>query len=304
MRYFWVMFAFLKRPYPRRTTVRETVFSSISYGGFTMVFLILFRPFLFGQAFQAGSQYLPALYYGIIVALCTLFTHLIELPLWRKHDEALWTVGKEIFSDILSFLVVAAGVWLFTVVKYDLPVTVSSFLQFVGMVIAIGLLPHTIFVLIKENRLLGKYRRAAEVAQRGLAGSALSMPAEAPVPVAAPVLPVSLPLVLTTENSRESLELAPQALLCIEGADNYIRIYCAGASPLLLRGSLKQAESDLKAHPVFFRCHRGYIVNLSKVVEVSGNAQGLRLRLEGLPEVLIPVSRALNKQVSDLLKKG
>jgi DNA-binding LytR/AlgR family response regulator len=59
-------------------------------------------------------------------------------------------------------------------------------------------------------------------------------------------------------------------------------------------------EEQLAAHPAFFRCHRMYLVNLQRVISVSGNAQGLKLQLDGLEEA-IPVSRNLTETVREKL---
>jgi DNA-binding LytR/AlgR family response regulator len=50
----------------------------------------------------------------------------------------------------------------------------------------------------------------------------------------------------------------------------------------------------------FFRCHRAFIVNLDKIEQVEGNAQGYKIKLQGA-ENLIPVSRNLNREFSDRL---
>ena len=291
------MRAFLNRPYPITTSSRE-VLIAFGYGAFTTVFLALFRPFQFSGAFQEGNQYLPAICYGSVCTACLLLMRLPPLFFKGVYEEQRWTVGKEIFFDALSFLVVGLGVWLFTVARYELAPTPGSFLRFLGMVVAIGLLPHTIFVLIKQNRLLHKYRQAAGVLQRDLGDAGSEVAAGS----AMPTLPETASLILRAENPKENLEIPPQDLICIEASDNYIKVFQSSPTPTLLRSTLKRAEEDTSADPVFFRCHRGYIVNLSKVVRVSGNAQGLKLELEGLPGVVVPVSRGLNQQISALLR--
>ena len=284
------MRAFLNRPYPITTSSRE-VLIAFGYGAFTTVFLALFRPFQFSGAFQEGNQYIPAICYGSVCTACLLLMRLPPLFFKSVYEEQRWAVGKEIFFDALSFLVVGLGVWLFTVARYELPPTPGSFLRFLGMVVAIGLLPHTIFVLIKQNSLLHKYQRAAGALQKGI-----------PTGLEIPIRPETASLVLRAENPKENLEIPPQDLICIEASDNYIKVFRSAPAPTLLRSTLRRAEEDTSADPVFFRCHRGYIVNLSKVVRVSGNAQGLKLELEGLPGVVVPVSRGLNQQISALVR--
>ena len=48
------------------------------------------------------------------------------------------------------------------------------------------------------------------------------------------------------------------------------------------------------------RVHRGFIVNLSKVINVTGSAQGYKLHFN-LTEVKIPVSRNKAKEIKNRL---
>ena len=69
---------------------------------------------------------------------------------------------------------------------------------------------------------------------------------------------------------------------------------------LILRSTLKKAEETLRPFPCFFKSHRAYIINLDKVIHVQGNAQGYKIRLQELEE-LVPVSRNMNTEFSDKL---
>ncbi|MFC0185517.1 LytTR family transcriptional regulator DNA-binding domain-containing protein [Pseudarcicella hirudinis] len=65
----------------------------------------------------------------------------------------------------------------------------------------------------------------------------------------------------------------------------------------LIRSSLSRLEGQID-NPEIVRCHRSFIVNLSKVASVSGNAQGYKLKLKGY-EMLVPVAR----KNSDIVKR-
>ena len=56
------------------------------------------------------------------------------------------------------------------------------------------------------------------------------------------------------------------------------------------RVTLSSLEIQLKEASSLIRCHRSYLVNLNKVKNISGNAQGLKLELINQSEI-IPVSR-------------
>ena len=64
----------------------------------------------------------------------------------------------------------------------------------------------------------------------------------------------------------------------------------------IIRNTLKKTEDVIEKYSNFVRCHKSYIVNLSKLKKVTGNAQGYKLIFEQL-DFKIPVSRNLSKQI-------
>lgn len=70
-------------------------------------------------------------------------------------------------------------------------------------------------------------------------------------------------------------------LLLIEGVKDYVKLW-AGDKPILIHSTMKNMEEQLAQYTNMVRVHKSYIVNLSKVREVEGNA----LRL-GQHEVVI-----------------
>jgi len=102
------------------------------------------------------------------------------------------------------------------------------------------------------------------------------------------------------------LEVSDCDFLYAEAEGNYVRVVFAAAgdgNPVrkLLRITMKQAEETVARCPLIIRCHRAFLVNVQKVVEVYGNSQGCRLRLGGCREE-VPVSRACVKQVKALIE--
>ena len=69
------------------------------------------------------------------------------------------------------------------------------------------------------------------------------------------------------------------------------------------RVTLSSFETQLKEASSIVRCHRSYMVNLKKVKNVSGNAQGLKLELINQSEI-IPVSRKYIPIVKQFFQKN
>lgn len=84
-------------------------------------------------------------------------------------------------------------------------------------------------------------------------------------------------------------------LLLIEGVKDYVKLW-AGDKPLMVHSTMKNMEEQLAQYQHMVRVHKSYIVNLSKVREVEGNA----LRL-GQHEVVI--GSTYREKVFELLDK-
>ena len=69
------------------------------------------------------------------------------------------------------------------------------------------------------------------------------------------------------------------------------------------RVTLLSFEIQLKEVFSLVRCHRSYMVNLNKVKNISGNAQGLKLELINHSEI-IPVSRKYIPIVKEFFQKN
>ncbi|UZR96368.1 LytR/AlgR family response regulator transcription factor [Chondrinema litorale] len=86
---------------------------------------------------------------------------------------------------------------------------------------------------------------------------------------------------------------------------NYTDFYFSGKGELnsvTYRISLSSFEKQINSSNLQ-RCHRSYLVNLDKVINISGNAQGLKLTLDDNTSE-IPVSRKYISMIkASLLKK-
>jgi TolB-like protein len=99
-------------------------------------------------------------------------------------------------------------------------------------------------------------------------------------------------------DTRETLEINPGKLVCIEAQENYSRLVWLEDGKIrekFLRVTLKNIEHQLKDTRII-RCHRSYLINPDIRFSVLGNSNGYRLKPEYLSEN-IPVSRSLGKEI-------
>ena len=213
------------------------------------------------------------------------------------YREEKWTVGKEFLHMCWHLVPITFGNWLLTHWLYGAELSWRTLLSFTWITFVVGIFPLWLNILLKQQRLLKKYQAGA---------SRLDEQLQQPEPVTRPASSMTEAIVFTSENGKEQFSIAPDDLRYITSADNYVRFHFIKdhrPASHLLRNTLRKAEEVLAAYPQFFRCHRAYIVNLHAIEHVSGNAQGYKLQVKDVEE-LIPVSRSLNARLSEVLTQG
>jgi hypothetical protein len=210
-------------------------------------------------------------FYGL-VCFGVLISCFLLIPLLLPHVicEATWTVWKEIVYTLICVLAVCGGNILFTHFYFHDAFGSGMVLRFLWWTFIVSILPVTLMVLLRQIGLMKAYSRQAAELDRQLAEVR-------PVP----------------QVQRE--------FLYAEAADNYVKVFYTGEQQLI-RSTLRQLEETFRGNERIFRCHRTYLVNLDKVIHISGNAQGYKLHLEGVGQV-IPVSRSLNGQITNLVTR-
>jgi DNA-binding LytR/AlgR family response regulator len=99
---------------------------------------------------------------------------------------------------------------------------------------------------------------------------------------------------IETSVKSDAFELNVDRLLFAKAVGNYVEIYLREDPPgkMLKRITLKDLLTVLSPFPNIIKTHRSYLVNLDFVDQVTGNAQGYKLKLSNCAEK-IPVARNL-----------
>jgi hypothetical protein len=112
-------------------------------------------------------------------------------------------------------------------------------------------------------------------------------------------------LTFTDGSSKRKLQIALDRLYYITSAQNYIEVFYQNGSAdvkrIVLRNSLKAIEAEMieTAHLPLMRCHKAFIVNLDKVIDLSGTTHSAQFTLENI-DTPIPVSRQKYGEVKSL----
>lgn len=290
----------LKQPFPINTQLHRKLIVAACFGVFITVFLLLFKPFQLDQL-DRGVFITASIAYGATAFFCIAFMITIVPLLFPSFfEEEKWTVGKEIFytTFIMFFIGLANYVMSYFLVGSSLRFT--NIFQFQFITVSIGILPITIFILVQQNRQLKRYSSEARSLQQKMIQRKDPAP-EKKIVVEQPADPTLV--TIKGDYQKEELVIPAERLLYITTANNYVKAYYLENGKVIysiLRITMKRVEDMLLQNQHFFRCHRAYLINLARVEEVLGNAQGYKVKLQGVEE-MIPVSRGLNAEFSDKL---
>lgn len=288
------MRSFLLQPYPFGSDLVRKLLVCAGVGLFVCLFLALFQPFGFSRL-DGVTRWQHVVFFGAITFGVSSFVQIV-IPLLfpALFKEEAWRSWKEILFLLFTTACIGAGNLLAIDYLYPQSTYITSFWEAQLITLQVGIFPVAFLVFMKQMVL---YRRYIEEA------STVNEDIHSPADTKAIEMPAEELLRLRGEGQKEELAILPQHLFFIASADNYVRVlYRKEGKPesVLIRSTLKKMEEQLAAHPHFFRCHRMYLVNLQLVENVSGNAQGLKLHLQGLEEP-IPVSRSLTQIIKDRL---
>lgn len=259
-----------KKPYSVVETPKEKIVFILVFGSFIFLFLFLFKPFGLAQL-ETKSQFLVSLGFGLVtIFMLFIFKFLIEPIVLKRIRTFGWSIlwGLVIASSIgvANYFYVSIIFPQFFVFKY--------FFLSIWTAILVGIIPVTIGYIVSFNRM---YRTALKEAS---------------------ILPEEVlwetEVIIRGGNPKNEYKVNPKSIVYLCSNDNYITIVTIKGETLTkthLRGTLKEAESELKKNSSFFRCHKCFIVNAEYTDHVTGNIQNLKIKLK--PQGLeIPVSRS------------
>jgi len=183
-------------------------------------------------------------------------------------DEEKWTLIKEIAWVSFNFLCIAiANTFLGVILKVN-SFSWAAVLNFIGITTAVGLPPLVIVILLRQNRLLKANLEQANAMTRDIQRTGGP----------------------TDQEDKKTF-------LYAESQKNYVVLYFLQGTEIKeeqQRKTMTALTQEFEDQSHHFRCHRAFLVNLTMIESVDGNAQGYRLRLNGVRDE-IPVSRSYLK---------
>ncbi|HMR84467.1 MAG TPA: LytTR family DNA-binding domain-containing protein [Niabella sp.] len=235
-----------------------------------VVFLILFvfQPFHIGERNIEGSRLLTAVLYAGVAAVTMSLAALwiILFPNW--FDDKKWTLGKELIVLVYQMITISIVIWLINRFRTPEIHVEDSYPGSLFLVFAIGIMPYIVVTFIRHNYLLQHHLRAAKEMNAQLHGKKLDPPDED----------------LFLINSKLSPPVRLSEFLYAESRGNNLYIQYAdkttgGLLFQLVRSSMKEFQLANSKYGQLFRCHRAFIINMDKILEMRGNAAGYEIML-------------------------
>ena len=289
----------LQQPYPFISNKKQTLLSDALIG--LLIFCILYFAKPFGIVNLSNVLQLKlTVTYGVISFLVAAFYNFI-LPQFftSTYNEEDWNVLKEIVQLLLIVVTIAMVNLMVTLFFNNNVFSLKLLFNILLYTVLLAFIPIVIVTIIKQQKLLKKYKNKAALIQEQVNELKTSEP-EIVV-----LEKEQQEITIIGTNAKEKLTISANNFCFAQAADNYCQVYYVETDILkqvLFRTTIKNIESNVQGIDYIFRCHKSYIINLKSVIEISGNAQGYKLHLFNSTH-LIPVSRNFNNIIQEKLLK-
>jgi len=255
-----------------------------------IVFAVIYLLQPFGFSDYNRNKLFGALGYGVATML-GVWVASFGLPLLFKawYKEQHWTVGKMLLNSLIIVVLIALLNTVYELLVFHFPLSLFGLrfsVMLVGVLI-VAFIPITLFAFWNRNLMLSRNLAEAQLLNLSLQAS------KREEHVSEKVMPTSM--LTFTDGTKEHLTVEADRLLYCEADGNYVHVCFLNSQDVLcqqmLRTTMKQIEEVVSNCGYIVRCHRTFMVNLNRVVSVSGNSQGYRLLLnvEGKE---VPMSRS------------
>ena len=273
------MLRILIQKYPAPKPVLKSLIIAVLSGLFIALFLLYFEPFDF-HLNTDGNKVFHMSFFGCITTFVLLFfLYVFPLLLPNLFSDKNWKLGYQMLFYMLVLIVIAIFNSSYSNYINSLAFNWYIYWLILSRTCVLGILP-IVCVIFFDYHLKVK-------SNFNLAANILKNKKE--------LLKDSKEAIhqISTDLKNETFSFSEHDFNYAIADGNYTDISSLDENTLkkvTYRVTLSSFETQLKEASSIVRCHRSYMVNLKKVKNISGNAQGLKLELINQSEI-IPVSR-------------
>lgn len=270
----------LRQPYPYYFKGKNLWILAVVIFAMSMGFNYFFEPFVVYRPEHKVSYFWISLIHSMNAFLCVLV--IIGLYNLRVNEDK-WTVGNEFVLISTVLLTIGISQFLVRDLIYANPDnwSLKYFLEEIKNTFLVGSLFVLILVPLNYLRLIKTHLKTAQAFNNNRIDNLPRQEIRA------------LPIV--TQQKSDDFDLNPEYFLFAKSEGNYLEIFLENGdkvNKVLKRMTMKEMENQLESLPQIFKTHRSFLVNLQKVQQVKGNAQGYNLEIKSYSEPL-PVSRGM-----------
>lgn len=273
------MLRIFTQKYPAPRPVLKSLIVAVLTGVFITLFLLYFEPFNF-HLNTDGKKWFHMLFFGSITTFVLLFfLYVFPLLLPNLFSDKNWNLGYQMIFFMLVLIVIAIFNNLYSSYVNSIPFGWDSYWLILSRTTVLGVFPIALIIFCDYHLKLKSHLNLANNIQKNKK-EFLKDSKETTHQI-------------STDLKNETFSFSEYDFNYAIADGNYTVIYFSDKNTLkkvTYRVTLSTFETQLKKASSLIRCHRSYMVNLKKVKNMSGNAQGLRLELINQSET-IPVSR-------------
>ena len=277
----------LRQPFPDKAGFKQSLVSIFWVGIFIALFLFLIRPFGI-EGPWANLAWVSLGFGAVTIVFGWLFEAVSRFVLKIETHGPKWTLGKWMFYSMLLVVWIAVGNYLF--INYMSGWNAMGYfnlLRMIGYTSLIGIFPVALSGVMVQLRAEKENKKDAQ-----------SLDDKLHTPHSSASKTVSI-----TDSTGQELSIESENVRYAEAMQNYVTVWFLENEELkkeVLRATISSIEEQLSECSVI-RCHRSYLVNVDAIENVSGNAQGLRLKLRDIPQEEVPVSRSFISEIRAIL---
>src|SRR5258706_617386 len=146
-----------QQKFPCNTSWKSHLVTALFFGVFIMVFLLAFKPFQL-DTLPTGKLVFFCSIYGFTTFGCIITVALILPKIFPSFFiEENWTTGKQILIITGTVILIGLVNYFISPLMGGSEQSLRKLLWYQGITVLVGLLPITIFTLIKQNSLLKKF---------------------------------------------------------------------------------------------------------------------------------------------------
>lgn len=229
---------------------------------------------------------------GLHVLALTMAISYGGLHLYRKRFAK--KISKYHFYQLLSIIAFMSVV--VSLLLFSFPLREISFNMLISLsliVFASFMMPFFGIIIYVETIILKKYQAMSEIANFEL------------MEIRQNLRPIDNIVEIQSEKTSAKLQFNINDLIAAEAQGNYCMFYFRSGDLIqrrIIHISLKLLENQLARYRQIMRCHKSFIINIHRVVEVKGNSRGYILHFH--PDIEpMPISRSYQKKVMDLIRR-